>query len=747
MRQVVEVVARNPRMALVMGASAGAPFVGPLRRQSHWYDLYGDSRRGKTTAQAVAASLWGDPRLGTGIVLNWNASAIGLNRTLGQLGILPAFMDERGLISFTHEQWGELIFATSQGASRLTAEVKGRSTRRSEPWFGVLFSTANARLTDRITAGRFAGILPRVIELEAPFTSDAGESKRLTDDLLPRCYGWLGAAVLASVTVDAARECLTAAEALVGTPDRGGVPGTFAEHLHLAVAGAMMIDTQLGTGTTLTDAAVDAARDYLLMHDQEPEHDADRMLDALAETLASGRPAWPTAAQYAELACSRPASDLEAQDPHRAPLAQHGYDHEINGVRSDDEECFYVFPAAWQRIIDELGLDSSVTCAELYRRGVLHVADRSRKEGRWTGRPRINGRKSAGLYQLRLSAITREDDTDDDTTTPPPPPPVDPPTTVAPCEPAKQDTTVWPCSVCVAAGPSCGTHRVAEVGEELPCVLCGAPCLVRSRCGAARHGVCRPAQSSSELHTPPGPPSRTTTPRGASPAERARSHARAGELAASQEKLAEGEALRLLQALETSHAPRRRFEGKMRAPYWRPELPGIAFTIHLTTGFAWKRPYSDPVVVLDRSGAWVAGASSVEVAHGRVEHTGETEFTGRPGYYQVQAYPWTEDASMPSPLGPVRGESAWVPAPTVALLADLVREGRWPDVAILDSYTGDPVRLNQGKWATYLNDLRKHAITTYGRDSDEYANVKQAIGECWSLMLGRYSDSKVGHKE
>jgi hypothetical protein len=165
------------------------------------------------------------------------------------------------------------------------------------------------------------------------------------------------------------------------------------------------------------------------------------------------------------------------------------------------------------------------------------------------------------------------------------------------------------------------------------------------------------------------------------------------------------------------------------------------FSIHLVTGFAWKRPYSGPVVVLDRAGAWVAGASSVEVAHGPLEHTGTADFEGRPGYYQVQAYPWPEDSSMPNPLGPLRGESVWVTAPTVALLRDLEREGRWPDTAILDSYTGDPVRLNQDKWATYLNDHRARAIKEYGRKSGEYAHVRKVIGECWSLMLGHYPKS------
>ena len=133
----------------------------------------------------------------------------------------------------------------------------------------------------------------------------------------------------------------------------------------------------------------------------------------------------------------------------------------------------------------------------------------------------------------------------------------------------------------------------------------------------------------------------------------------------------------------------------------------------------------------------VAGAvaSSATVAHGPLTHTGPLdEFEGLPGYYLIPVYPWREGDSLPNPLGHATGDEVWVPAPTVTRLAELVDAGRWPDVAILDSYTGPGARLTD--WTRYVNALRAHAIRTYGRDSDQYAEVKIAFGQAMSLMLG-----------
>jgi len=516
-RELVAILAERPKMALVLGASVGAPFVGPLRRQSHWVDLFGDSQKGKSTTQAVAAAVWGDPTIGAGIVSGWDATSVGIGRLLGQLGILPPFFDERKVAPFEQSKWGEVIYSTCQGSSRLKAEANSaQGTHKAVPWFGILFSTGNHRLTDGISAGGFAGIPPRVVELSAPFTADQAEAERITA-ILTECYGWLGQAIMEANTLPMVRERITRAVDLVGAPECGGVPGTLAKNVHMHIAGAMMVDELLGTGSVLTDAAVQAAWEYLELNGHEPVHDSDRMAEALAESLTARRSAWPSEAEYAEL--NRPGPTYLGNghtEPRAVELAQHGYDQQSSGIRSDDGRWLYVFPSTWRQLVDDLGTDSAVACAELYRRGDLHVAPARRKRGEWHGQPRILG-KPTRVYQVTMAALEGDPEAgpgDDgpapsgagpgtsaaltavtpDTPAPAPAPDAeqsstDPGTGLGTdtrdeaVEAASTDPA--PCPPCSAAGPWCGPGTTAEA--EQPCILCARLTLMRSRCGAPRH--------------------------------------------------------------------------------------------------------------------------------------------------------------------------------------------------------------------------------------------------------------------
>ncbi|OLL69952.1 hypothetical protein Ae168Ps1_6430 [Pseudonocardia sp. Ae168_Ps1] len=318
------------------------------------------------------------------------------------------------------------------------------------------------------------------------------------------------------------------------------------------------------------------------------------------------------------------------------------------------------------------------------------------------------------------------------------------------------------CVACQVPGPACGFGVVLDEGQEEPCVLCGHPTLIRSRCGTARHATpdgcprgdrdrtptpsTPPEQDPADdgqVPTPPAqpePPAAKSGPRRGSSARafaQKRRQEQAARLTADTAALADGSPLRVLRALEEEFAPHRKdAEGRLRRPFWRPPLPGITWAAHVISSWAWERPFVGEVVSLDRSGAFVAAASSVLVAHGGLEHTGECEFDAqRAGYWQVQVHPWTERDELPHPLaGHGKATELWVPTPTAALLRDLAEEGRWADLTVLDSYTAAGVRLSD--WTGYVNALRKEAITTYGRDSDQYAAVKTAFGQALSLMLG-----------
>lgn len=62
---------------------------------------------------------------------------------------------------------------------------------------------------------------------------------------------------------------------------------------------------------------------------------------------------------------------------------------------------------------------------------------------------------------------------------------------------------VGPCSACAEVGPFCGPGGIADEAES--CVLCGELTVVRSACGAARHGNCQGGPSEEPPRSDPMP--------------------------------------------------------------------------------------------------------------------------------------------------------------------------------------------------------------------------------------------------
>jgi hypothetical protein len=727
---LASIARRRPKIALTYGASLSAPFAGPLGEQSHWWDLFGRPRQGKTITLMVAASAWGSPRTPPGgdLIRSWDATARWLARRLGKLGLFPAFVDESGTASFTAADWARVVYGSVQGASRGQAETYGVGERHTPGWSGVLFTTGNGRVTAGLGAGATAGILARVIELEGPFTAaPAGllqsEPERLIRAVLAD-YGWAGPEVLRAVTVEDMRAMMRSALDALGAP-ASGTAGTIARHLALAVAGAMAADRVFGTPGAFTAAAMAAARDYLAVHSAEPESDRERLLAELASSMAARRGAWP----------------------HVNGLHAQGLDRELLGAH--DGDFVYVLGRAWRELVTAAGVDEAVALAELYEAGELYVTEQRRRSGHWTMEgPREMGKPRC--HKIRRSALAGPDD--------------EPP-----------------------AGDGAGGWPAGSVGAEMNAAPELAPWITPGQRACpvhqARRGYhsgcpdCRALNTGTEpaelAEADPGNGSRT-----AAPADRARREAFTAAAMArhggckhaawsrDQQDVLAGrlellddpaigdapERLRLLEPLEGSHgkdgpfAPARQVTGRggkpyPRGPYWQPPLPlDVIETAWITACPAFSRDYGGPVIELDRNTAYPSASASADIALGQLEQTGEIDLSPpgpvRPGYYLMDVYPWAEPG-LPSPLGGARpGSQQWLPAPTAALLADLARQGRWPDATAADSWTGEPaVRL--ASWAHLLAELRRYALEAHGRDSGAYDAVKVAAGQARGLMKGR----------
>jgi hypothetical protein len=381
-QQIAPVAIANPRLALVMGASFVGPWIGALGPGlCHIVDLYGDPAQGKTTALYVTGGLWGNSLVRGGVVRSWNATKISIGRLLGSLGILPACLDERGLAAFSPAEWGQVIYSITDGP-RQASDRSATGFHLTSPWEGVVISAGNGRMLDGLGAGKYAGVVRRVVGLSTPFTQDAEEAESVIP-ALREAFGHPGAVALDRFATAEVDRLIRSVVPLVGMPTAPAVR-TIAKCLHADVAGAAMLDQVLGTGTAIRDAAARAARDYLEAHGQDPEHDADRMLTLIRDSLSSEPARWPTVAEYREHRMPRPTygQDGTPDDPDRVELPQHGVDRHLMGVRADTGDWFAVFGTALDDVLGRAGADRSVALAEADRRRWLHRTSTDRKSGK-----------------------------------------------------------------------------------------------------------------------------------------------------------------------------------------------------------------------------------------------------------------------------------------------------------------------------------------------------------------------------
>lgn len=199
--------------------------------------------------------------------------------------------------------------------------------------------------------------------------------------------------------------------------------------------------------------------------------------------------------------------------------------------------------------------------------------------------------------------------------------------------------------------------------------------------------------------------------------------------------------------------------GGRREPMWAPVLPDCHEQVK-RIGYRWRRPYSGATVRLDKTGAWIAGCSSADVAHGDLVDTSGKPYRRRPGYYRVRWHRWEHGDVLPHPLGrdPYDDDEPlmWVAEPAYRLLVDLVAGGRWPEAEAVSEWTGEPVRLTA--WINHVRDVRAAVLAEHGRPSPQYSAVKDDYGRtlsCWRGYMPQrkgaardwYDDVKVRRRD
>ncbi|MCC6380132.1 MAG: DUF927 domain-containing protein [Burkholderiales bacterium] len=405
--EVAALCVDNPRLAFVVALALAGPCVHLVEAMSGGFHFYGASSKGKTTALAIAASVWGRPEVGQ-FVRTWRATGNALEATAASHSDCVLMLDELREVDPREVVQTVLMLANGSGKQRLRS---GGAARPPYTW-RLLFASTGERTIAEIAATAGvpvdAGAGVRLVEVPTPetgmFDHQHGErdgaafAERLARAAL-HDYGVAGDAWLAYLTGhrDEARAFLRecAAEWLDGTvkrsTDAGQTKRVAARFALVAAAGELA--TRAGiTGWPAGEAERAASqlfRDWVGARGTRGDAEALAALRQVAALLGqhaeSFFPPWhravddhrPNAPKRWGLRkwVDELGNEIESREERDATYGE-GAPTEKQGARIAAR--FYVTISAWR---DEIckGFDPRYVAGVLHRRG--HLLPESDKPG------------------------------------------------------------------------------------------------------------------------------------------------------------------------------------------------------------------------------------------------------------------------------------------------------------------------------------------------------------------------------
>ncbi len=173
---------------IVLAASFASPILSLVGSLPFFVHLWGvDSGTGKTVALMLAASVWGNPALGS-YVQTFNGTQVGQERTAAFLNHLPVCLDELQLTRDSRGKTNFDVYQLAQGVGRSRGKKSG-GVELIPTWSCCFLTTGESPLTS-ISAG--AGAVNRVIDIECSAGSAVLTDGQRISGSLKRNYGWAG---------------------------------------------------------------------------------------------------------------------------------------------------------------------------------------------------------------------------------------------------------------------------------------------------------------------------------------------------------------------------------------------------------------------------------------------------------------------------------------------------------------------------------------------------------------------------
>lgn len=172
------------KFRFILAASFAAPLLRIVKQRIFFVYNWGGSKGGKTAALKAALSVWGDPDR---LMVNFNATRVGLERTAAMYCDLPLGIDERQLAGKNQEGLENTIYMIASGIGKIRGTKSG-GVQEVQTWRTVAIATGEEPLS---TDTSQTGVSTRVLEIYGgPFEDE--HSASLMHRKAAEHFGWAG---------------------------------------------------------------------------------------------------------------------------------------------------------------------------------------------------------------------------------------------------------------------------------------------------------------------------------------------------------------------------------------------------------------------------------------------------------------------------------------------------------------------------------------------------------------------------
>ena len=328
---------------IMLAASFASPILSVVGSLPFFVHLWGvDSGTGKTVALMLAASVWGNPALGS-YAQTFNGTQVAQEMTAAFFNHLPVCLDELQLTKDARGKTNFDVYQLAQGVGRSRGKRSG-GVQMTPTWNCCFLTTGESPLTS-ISAG--AGAINRVIDIECTANSVVLTDGQRISGALKRNYGWAGQQFVEKVfSSDKIQDTI---RDMYQENFRELCAGDSTEKQAMAAAAIITAD-QLATAWIFKD-------DLALTVQDIQEFLASR------EAVSAGRRAY-------DWLC-----DWVASNANHFNTDEYAAQGEVYGVLEDDTA--YIIRGVFDRVVQEAGFSTSATLS--YLRGNRLIDTRSGK--------------------------------------------------------------------------------------------------------------------------------------------------------------------------------------------------------------------------------------------------------------------------------------------------------------------------------------------------------------------------------